>query len=846
MPPDDARSPPTDPPAAPSNSSAESRAASSAAGSADSCCAGHAQGPTAFPVAPARARSGPAPHADSAIDPVCGMTVDTTAGKPTVAHEGTTYHFCNPRCAERFSAEPQRYLAREPATASMPSPPPSTAATSPATTEVWGCPMCPGQEQAGPGVCQVCGMALEPVGVPPADAPPNPELTDFWHRFLVASAFTLPLVVIAMGGHVGLAVADWIGARWTAGLELALALPVLAYGGRPVFERALASVRSRRPNMWTLIGLGVGAALLFSVAATIAPGLFPPAMRDHHGAVGVYYEASAVIITLVLLGQILEMKARERTGDAIRALTDLAPKTAARIGCCGEETPVPLAAIRPGDRLRVRPGEAVPTDGRIIDGASAIDEAMLTGEPMPVDKRAGDDVTGGTLLRSGSIIMEATRVGADTTLARIIAKVAAAQRSRAPMQQTADRVARIFVPAVLAVAAITFFAWLAFGPPPSLAMAIVTSVSVLLVACPCAVGLAAPMSVMVATGRGARAGILVRDAETLEALADIDTLIIDKTGTLTEGRPALTDIVPLGGRTEHDVLSLAASLEANSDHPLASAVTTAARLRGIALESPIDFGEVAGKGVTGSVAGRRVRVGSLGFARGADSETGSEDTTVAIAAAQLKDLAATGKTAIAVAVDGHLVAVLAMADRVRPEAKAVIAELRGRRIEIVMATGDDAATADAVARDLGIYRVHAGLSPEAKSRLVSEHKAAGRRVGFVGDGINDAVALATAHAGIAIGSGADVAIESAGVTLLDDSLEGILRAHSLATATVANIKANLGLAFGYNAVLIPLAAGALYPLFGLLLSPMLAAAAMSLSSLSVIGNALRLGRLELK
>lgn len=765
------------------------------------------------------------PEQDSkstAIDPVCGMTVDTTIGKPTHVHNGTTYHFCREGCRIKFAENSERYLS------------PKDAAPPPPKGTIYTCPMDPEIVQEGPGTCPICGMALEPMGIPPLDSGPNPELTDFLHRLKFGIVLTVPLVILAMGGHLGLPVVQWFGARGSQFVELALAAPVVAWCGWPFFERGIASFKNRAPNMWTLITLGTGAAFVYSLVAVLFPGAFPEAMRAHHGTVPVYFEASAVIIVLVLLGQVLELNARAKTGGALRALLNLVPKTALRVSANGTESEVPLDEILHGDRIRIKPGASIPVDGVIEDGQSAIDESLLSGEPLPVDKGRGDDVTGGTLNTSGSFVMTAHAVGSETVLARIVALVADAQRSRAPLQSLADRVARYFVPAVVAVAVVAFLAWLLLGPSPSLAYAVVAAVSVLIIACPCALGLATPISVMVATGRGAREGILIRNAEALEALAKADMLVVDKTGTLTEGKPKLTDIV-CNNMPEMDVLTLAASLEAASEHPVAAAITNAARERGLKLAPVTGFQAVSGQGAKGTVSGKRIAIGNARFldALGVDASAFHD------AAARM---AGDGKSPLFVAIDNQAVGLLAVSDPIKVTARDAVQELQALGLKVVMATGDRRETAEAVARALGITEVHAGLLPAEKSRLISELKVRGHTVAFAGDGINDAIALSTADAGVAMGTGADVAIESAGITLPKGDLRGLVRARKLATATVSNIKQNLAFAFGYNALGIPIAAGVLYPLFGLLLSPMLAALAMSLSSVSVIANALRLGR----
>jgi Cu+-exporting ATPase len=773
---------------------------------------------------------GPAPA--TAIDPVCGMTVTKAGATHTHAHGGNTYYFCSPRCREKFIADPSRYLdaVAKPRTAG-------------AQTEMqpqdalYTCPMHPEVVQRGPGHCPKCGMALEPQGVP-ADTGPNPELVDFKRRLAVGAALTVPILVLAMGADLGLPMHRWISPQTAAWIELILATPVVLICGWPFLKRGWASIVNRSANMWTLIAIGVLVAYVYSVVAVLAPGLFPPEFQMHGGTVGRYFEAAAVIVVLVLVGQVLELKARERTGGAIRALLDLSPKTTRRIGADGTETEVILGHVHVGDRLRVRPGEAVPVDGIVVEGRSTVDESLLTGEPVAIEKAPGAAVTGGTLNKSGSFVMEARRVGSETMLARIVALVAQAQRSRAPIQSLADRVAAHFVPAVIIVAIGSFLAWLAFGPDPSLAYAIVTAVSVLIIACPCALGLATPISIMVATGRGAREGILVKNAATLERLAAVDTVIVDKTGTLTEGKPTLTNVKPLSGLDEPTLLRLAASLEKASEHPLAEAIVRGAEARGLALQGVEYFEAISGQGIKGRVEGREIALGTARLMQGLGINASA-------AAPHLEALRRDGKVALLAAVDGRLTGWLAMADRIKPSAREALAALRWRGIDVIMATGDNRTTAEAVARDLGIATVHADVLPEHKARIVQDLKTAGRKVAMAGDGINDAPALAMADVGIAMGTGADVAIESAGLTLLKGDLAGIVRARRLAEATVANIWQNLVFAFGYNALGVPVAAGVLYPVFGLLLSPMIAAAAMSLSSVSVVGNALRLGAVRL-
>ncbi len=809
---------------------------------AGACCAAHAAGAADSHSIAATAHHGYAhePTEGQAIDPVCGMTVDIGTAKWKTEHEGHFYFFCNPKCLDRFTADPARYLdfeAKERAAqAEADAMPPGTRYT---------CPMHPEIIQDGPGICPLCGMALEPMGIPPASAGPSPELVDFRRRFIVGAVLTVPLVVIAMGEHLGLPVRSSLGPSLSQLIQLLLAAPVVLWCGQPFFERGVQSVRNQSPNMWTLISLGVAAASIYSVVATLAPGVFPRAMRGPGGVVDVYFESAAVIVVLVLLGQILELKARERTSGALSALLSLAPKTARLITADGSESDVLLETVRPGSRLRVRPGESVPVDGVVVEGHSAVDEKLLTGESLPVDKAPGDEVTGGTMNKSGSFVMEARRVGAETVLARIVGLVADAQRSRAPIQRLADQVAAWFVPAVVAVAALAFAGWMLFGPKPAIAYAIVAAVSVLIVACPCALGLATPISIMVATGRGAREGVLVRSAETLEGLASVDTLVVDKTGTLTEGRPALASVSPREGFDEASILRIAASLEKGSEHPIGDAIIAAAAARGIALAPTRGFEAVHGLGITGEVEGRSVALGNLAMMRKAGLSNSAGEDVLAAAEKEARELAAEGRTALMLAVDGRLAGILAVADTLKPSAAGALADLRSRGIEVIMATGDNAVVAESIARQLGITRVHAEVLPVEKSRIVSELKAQGRKVAFAGDGVNDSPALAAADVGIAMGTGADVAVESAGITLPKGDLRGIVRARALSEATLSNIRQNLAFAFGYNMLGVPVAAGVLYPVLGVLLSPMIAAAAMSLSSVSVITNALRLATVRL-
>ncbi|MGD9867348.1 MAG: heavy metal translocating P-type ATPase [Hyphomicrobiales bacterium] len=763
-----------------------------------------------------------------ATDPVCGMSVDPHAGKPTAQHKGRTYYFCCEGCRKKFQANPEAYLSGK-GRAAPEAVPPGTEYT---------CPMHPEIVQIGPGTCPKCGMALEPMGIPAGDEGPNPELVDFTRRLWVAAPLTLLVLLLAMGPMIGLPVHTWIGAKQANWAELVLATPVVLWAGWPFFERCWASFVNRHPNMWTLIGIGVGAAYLYSVVATLAPGVFPEAFVGHGGRVGVYFEAAATIIVLVLLGQVLELKARERTGGAIRALLDLAPKTARRIDGEGNEEDVPLDDVRLGDRLRVRPGEAVPVDGEVAEGRSSVDESMLTGEPIPVEKAEGDAVTGGTLNKSGSFVMLARRVGSETMLSQIVNLVAEAQRSRAPVQKLADTVAGYFVPAVVAAAIAAFAAWSIWGPAPSMAYGFIAAVSVLIIACPCALGLATPMSIMVATGRGAQSGVLVRNAEVIERLADVDTLVVDKTGTLTLGRPELTDVIPAKGFEQMDVLAAAAGLERGSEHPLAEAIVTGAKASKVRGKPVSGFEAVTGKGVRGNMAGTPVAFGN----RAMMEEAGVDASALAGDADRLRE---EGKTAMFIAIGGKAAGLIAVADPIKETTPGAIEALHGEGLRIVMVTGDNERTARTLARKLGIDEVHADVLPEDKVRIVQEMQRDGARVAMAGDGVNDAPALAQADVGIAMGTGADVAIESAGLTLVKGDLTGVVRARRLSRATMRNIRENLFFAFAYNALGVPVAAGVLYPVFGLLLSPMIAAAAMSLSSVSVVGNALRLRTVRL-
>ena len=755
-------------------------------------------------------------------DPVCGMMVDPHATKHRAEHDGHPYYFCSNGCRTKFEADPVRYV--DPGRAAKKADP------VPEGT-IYTCPMHPEIRQLGPGACPICGMALEPVLVG-ADKGPSEELVDMTRRFWIGLTLTLPVFALEMGGHLT-GLLDLLGQQNSNWVQFVLATPVVLWGGWPFFVRAWASVRSRNLNMFTLIAMGTGVAWAYSVVATVAPGLFPQALRGHGGAVPAYFEAAAVITVLVLLGQVLELRARESTGGALRALLDLAPKTARRIRPDGTDEEVQLDAIGVGDRLRVRPGEKVPVDGAVVEGRSSVDESLVTGESMPVTKEVGTSVIGGSLNQSGALVIEATKVGRDTMLARIVQMVAEAQRSRAPIQRLADQVAGWFVPAVIGVAALAFIAWMAFGPEPRFTFALLAAVAVLIIACPCALGLATPMSIMVGVGRGAGAGVLVKNAEALERMEKVTTLVVDKTGTLTEGKPAVTRVAAATGFDEASVLRLSASVERASEHPLALAIVKAAEERGIGLAPVADFDSPTGKGALGTVEGRRVALGNAAFLR----EQGVEVSTYA---AEADDLRRDGATAIFAAVDGRVAGVIAIADPVKVTTPEALAALRAEGIRVVMLTGDNRTTAEAVARRLGIEEVEAEVLPDQKAAVVERHKAAGQVVAMAGDGVNDAPALAAADVGIAMGTGTDVAIESAGLTLLKGDLLGIVRARRLSKAVMGNIRQNLFFAFVYNAAGVPMAAGVLYPFLGILLSPVIAAAAMALSSASVIGNALRL------
>ena len=759
--------------------------------------------------------------AAAAVDPVCGMTVDPAKSPYRLSHAQKTYHFCSAGCRGKFAADPEKYLH-----GAIP-----VAETLPEGT-IYTCPMHPEVRQVGPGSCPICGMALEPEA---GGADDGGELADMTRRLWISTLLALPIVALDMGGHFGLL---HLPGHISAYAELVLATPVVLWGGWPFFVRGAQSLVTRNLNMFTLIAMGTGVAYGYSIVAALAPGLFPPAFHDEHGGIALYFEAAAVITVLVLLGQVLELRARASTSGAIRALIALAPKTARRIKDDGSDEDVSLDAVAVGDRLRVRPGEKIPVDGVLIEGRSAVDESLVTGEAMPVTKEQGADVIAGTLNGSGGFVMRAEKVGRDTMLAHIVQMVATAQRSRAPIQRLADRVAAWFVPAVIAVALIAFAAWAAYGPQPRLAYALVAAVTVLIIACPCALGLATPMSIMVGVGRAAQAGILIRNAEALERLEKIDTLVVDKTGTLTEGKPKVTAIVPVQNFDENILLRFAASVERSSEHPLAAAIVAAAAERKIDLLAVSDFASPSGKGVTGVVERRRVALGNAKFF----AERG-------IATAALQDeaerLRSEGGTVIFVAINDVLSGLIAVADPLKPTTQAALDALKAQGIAIVMLTGDSRGTALAIAKKLGIADVEAEVLPEGKSAAVEALRRAGRIVAMAGDGINDAPALAAADVGIAMGGGTDIAMASAGVTLVKGDLIGIVRAQKLSAATMHNIRQNLLFAFIYNAAGVPIAAGALYPLFGLLLSPAFGAAAMALSSVSVVANALRLRRVAL-
>ena len=782
---------------------------------------------------------------DRAIDPVCGMTVDPAKAAGHTDYKGKTYYFCATSCLRKFTADPERYLAPKPAAtliqigkpgarphvAVAAAPPP---AAPPGT--LYTCPMHPEIVQDHPGACPKCGMALEPM-TPTLDEGPNPELVDMERRFRIAAIVAAPVFVLAMADMVlGAGLGGRVDIGWVNWLGLALATPVVWWAGWPFFERGWASVVNRSPNMFTLIALGIGAAYAYSAAATLAPSLFPEGFRMH-GVVETYFDTAVVITVLVLLGQVLELRARSRTSAAIKALLGLAPKTARRVRN-GVEEDVPVPHIEVGDLLRVRPGEKVPVDGVVVEGRTSVDESMVTGEPVPVEKEPAARVTGGTVNGTGSVIMRAERVGGDTLLAQIVRMVSEAQRSRAPIQRLADRIAAWFVPAVVMVALLAFAAWSLWGPEPRLALALVSAVAVLIIACPCALGLATPMAIMVGTGRGAQAGVLIKHAEALERLESVDTVVVDKTGTLTEGKPTLTDVIAAAGFTDREVLRLAAGIEQASEHPLAAAIVAGARARGVDVPGASAFESLTGKGVVGPVDGRAVALGNAALMRDQRVELGGFEP-------RADELRREGATVMFVAIDGQAAGLLVVTDPIKASTAEAIRMLHREGLRIVMLTGDNRTTADAVARRLGLDDVRADVLPAQKREIIQQLQREGRRVAMAGDGINDAPALAEAAVGIAMGTGADVAMESAGITLVKGDLRGIARARRLSRATMRNVRQNLFLAFVYNAIGVPVAAGALYPFLGLLISPIWASAAMTLSSVSVIGNALRLRRVEL-
>ena len=767
----------------------------------------------------------PKVEAHSATDPVCGMSVDPATTPHHAEHQGEAFHFCSAGCRTKFIADPQKYLSKD--RAEDPPAPPGTTYT---------CPMHPEIRQVGPGSCPICGMALEPETIT-ADSGPNPELADMTRRFWVAVALSLPVFALEMGGHL-FNLHHYLPGQWSNWIQFALATPVVLWAGWPFFERGWASLKSRNLNMFTLIAMGVGVAWVYSVVAVAVPQIFPDAFRKEDGSVPVYFEAAAVITALVLLGQVLELQARERTSGALKALLDLAPKMARRLRDDGTDEEVSLDLIAVGDRLRVRPGEKVPVDGSILDGRAALDESMVTGESMPVTREIGDAVIGGAINKTGSFVMRADKVGADTLLSQIVQMVAQAQRSRAPIQRLADKVSGWFVPAVIAVAVIAFIAWAVVGPDPRFSYALVAAVSVLIIACPCALGLATPISIMVGVGRGAQAGVLIKNAEALERFEKLDTLVIDKTGTLTEGRPSVTAITPVEGVDRLTLLRLAASLERGSEHPLADAILRAAADEAVDLTEASEFDSPVGRGVLGIVEGQRVAIGSRRFIAEQNADITPLDP-------QADALRRTGATVVYVAFDGKLAGLIGIADPIKAGARAAIDALKADGLRIVMMTGDNETTARAVADTLGITEVAAEVLPQDKASVVEKLRGEGRVVAMAGDGVNDAPALAAADVGIAMGAGADVAIESAGVTLLKGELGGIVKARTLSRAVMRNIRQNLFFAFIYNVGGVPIAAGILYPVFGLLLSPAIAALAMALSSVSVIGNALRLRAVRL-
>ncbi len=773
----------------------------------------------------------PVPARENTVkDPVCQMDVDPQTAAARFEYKGRTYYFCSAHCQKKFEADPERYLGVGPvAASSMPASP---------EAGIYTCPMHPEVRQAGPGACPKCGMALEPV-VETGEETSNPELEDMTHRFWGSLVFTIPVFLIAMQDMIpGQPLRQMVHERVLALAQLLLATPVVLWGGKPFFERGWRSILNRSLNMFTLIALGTGTAYVYSIVAALVPSVLPYSFYGHGGHPAVYFEAAAVIVTLVLLGQMLELRARARTGGAIKALLGLAPKTAQLVRADGVEETISLELVHPGNLLRVRPGEKVPVDGTVVEGYSPVDESLVTGEPIPVEKGTGDRVTGGTINGAGTFAMRAERVGKETLLAQIVRMVGEAQRSRAPIQRLADAVSGYFVPAVVLAAVVTFFVWATFGPEPRMVHAIVNAVAVLIVACPCALGLATPMAVMVGTGRGAMAGVLVKNAEALEVLEKVDTLVVDKTGTLTEGKPALKTVAATEGWSENGTLRYAASLERGSEHPLAQAIVAGAGARGITLSPVAEFHSHAGRGVTGKIDGHEVALGNSFLF----SDLGLE---VHALGELVPTLRKSGQTVVYVAVDGRLAGVLGIADPIKESARDAVRMLRSEGVRIVMATGDNRVTAEAVAGELGIDEVRAEVLPDRKSEVVARLREEGRVVAMAGDGVNDAPALARADVGIAMGTGADVAMESAGITLIHGDMRGVVRARHLSRATMRNIRQNLFFAFVYNTLGVPIAAGVLYPFFGLLLSPMIASAAMTFSSVSVISNSLRIRKLKL-
>ena len=763
--------------------------------------------------------------AGTVIDPVCGMSVDPAKTAHVATHAGAHHYFCSAGCLAKFNADPERYLGNAP-----------PAAEPAMEGAIWTCPMHPEIQRPGPGSCPICGMALEPMTPTLADGP-SPEFADMKLRFIIGLILTLPVVALEMGGHL-LGLNRLIGQQWSNWLQMALATPVVLWAGWPFFVRGWASVKSRHLNMFTLIAMGTGVAWAYSMVAALLPGVFPMAFRTAHGAVPAYFEAAAVITVLVLLGQLLELRARETTSGAIRALLDLTPKLARRVRADGSDEEVSLDEVLVGDTLRVRPGEKVPVDGVVLDGRGTVDESMVTGESMPVTKEAKSKLIGGTINQTGGLVMRAEKIGRDTMLARIVQLVADAQRSRAPIQRLADTVSGWFVPVVIAVAVLAFIVWSLVGPAPAMGYGLIAAVAVLIIACPCALGLATPMSIMVGVGRGAQAGILIKNAESLERLEKVDTLVVDKTGTLTQGKPAVIAIETAEGFEADEVLRLAASLERSSEHPLALAIVKAAEARGLAISEPSEVDQPVGKGITGLIDGRRIVAGNARF-------MDEQNIPTATLSERADHLRSEGATAIFLGVDGKIAGAIGIADPVKETTPAALLALAEAGIHVIMLTGDNRVTAEAIARRLGITDIEADVLPDQKSAIVKRLRDEGRIVAMAGDGVNDAPALAAADVGIAMGSGTDVAIESAGITLLKGDLTGITRARHLSRATMSNIRQNLFFAFAYNVAGIPVASGALYPLFGLMLSPIIAAAAMALSSVSVIGNSLRLRRIVL-